>query len=180
MVNTHVDQQTNTPTRPWKVVPTRWRNAKGGGKQPFQGYFVPGYKDKYEGNVNQIIFRSGIELRLFKYLDQQPNVVAWSSEETIIPYVSPVDNRVHRYFVDAKVTVKQKDGNLRTYLIEVKPSYQCSAPKCPEKPNRKSQARYLRESKTYIVNLAKWSAAEEVCAKKGWTFLKLTEKQLVF
>lgn len=164
----------------YQVVPVKWRKKAGGGKQPYQGHFFPGNPEKYEGNATNIIFRSGMELRLFKYLDQTPGIVAWSSEETIIMYRSPVDKKMHRYFVDAKVTTKNKEGVTTTYLIEVKPTYQIDPPKLPKKPTKKSQARFLRELDTYDVNQAKWKQAEAVCNKKGWIFLKLTEHDLTF
>jgi hypothetical protein len=164
----------------WKVKIVKWRKKAGGGKQPYQGYFFPGNPEKYEGNVDKIIFRSGIELRLFKYLDEQPGILAWSSEELTIPYRSPIDGRIHRYFPDVKFKARRKNGSEQTYLVEVKPSYQCVRPTPPKKPNKRSQARYLRESTTYGINLAKWKAAETLCERKGWTFMKWTEKQLVF
>jgi hypothetical protein len=157
----------------------KWRKKAGGGKQPYQGHFYPGYPEKYEGKIDTIMFRSGLELRLFKYLDEAPGIIRWSSEETVIKYRSPVDGKIHRYFVDAKITTK-KDEIETTYLIEVKPASQCKPPSPPKKPNKKSQARFLRESRTYKVNLAKWNQAELVCEQKGWTFLKLTEKDLSF
>jgi hypothetical protein len=53
-------------------------------------------------------------------------------------------------------------------------------PRKPKKITRKNEARFIRETRTYGVNLAKWKAAETLCEKKGWTFIKLTEKELVF
>ena len=119
-----------------------------------------------------------MELRLYKYLDQQPNVLQWSSEETVIPYFSPLDKKMHRYFMDAKATVKTKDGIERTHLIEVKPASQCKAPVAPKKVTKKNQARFLREQRTFIINTAKWAATETLCKKQGWTFTKLTEQHL--
>jgi hypothetical protein len=161
----------------YRVQPLKWRKKAGGGKQPYQGYFYPGNPEKYEGKLDNIIFRSGLELRLFKYLDQTSGVIHWSSEETVIPYTSPVDGKIHRYYVDAKVTT-QKNNVTSTYLIEVKPTYQCVPPTKPKKMTKKSQMRFLRESKTYDVNQAKWAHAEALCKSKGWIFLKITEKDL--
>jgi hypothetical protein len=176
VVNKYVENQEK---RQYRVEPVKWRRKAGGGRQPYQGRYYPAYPEKYEGNVNKIMFRSGMELSLFKYLDMKPTVLKWSSEETVLRYRSPKDGNIHRYFVDAKVTTLEQEKE-RTYLIEVKPSYQCVAPNPPKKPNKRSYARFLREEKTYKVNLAKWNAAEEYCKKRGWTFLKLTEKDLTF
>jgi hypothetical protein len=98
----------------------------------------------------------------------------WSSEETIIPYVSPKDGRVHRYFVDFKTTLKQRDGSEKTYLVEVKWSTAIVPPKVPKKKTR----RYLREVYNWTINQAKWSAAQKVCIVKGWEWLIITEKHL--
>ncbi len=108
------------------------------------------------------------------YFDLNSSVLEWSSEEDIIPYVSPLDNRYHRYFVDFRVKIKDREGQIKTYLIEVKPFYQTQEPKA-DKINKK---RYLTEVQTYVVNKSKWNAAEEYCKKKGWEFKIWTEKEL--
>lgn len=167
------------------IRPAKWRKNKNG-KEPYQGQFRPGNIKKYTGDVNNIVFRSGMELCLFKYLDGNPNIVGWSSEETIIPYILPtidqktkkVVNKMHRYFMDVKAEVRMKDGTTKTYLIEVKESTQTRPPKLPK--TGKKTARFLREQQTYNVNHVKWETAEKVCQKMGWEFLIMTEKQLRF
>ena len=109
------------------------------------------------------------------YADTHPGVVEWSSEETIIPYLSPKDNQLHRYFVDFWIKVKQKDGNIGQFLIEVKPKSQVNPPKV----KKRKTARYLQECLTYEINQAKWEAARQFCAKKGMKFQILTEDHLV-
>jgi hypothetical protein len=61
--------------------------------------------------------------------DNNPNIISWASEEICIPYVSPVDNKVHKYFPDFLVELKNKKGEIDTLLIEVKPSKQTIEPK---------------------------------------------------
>jgi len=139
-----------------------------------RGIFTPNHPEKYEGNVKNIVYRSGLELRLLKYLDDQPKFLKWSSEETIIPYISPVDGKIHRYFVDIKATIELRDGTQKTYLIEVKWSTKTKPPVVPKKKTK----RYLREEYDWGINQAKWKAAQKVCAKKGWEWLILTEKHL--
>ena len=85
-----------------------------------QGIFNPINKEKYVGDVNNIVWRSSWELRAMKYFDSSRHVVEWSSEETIILYKSPVDGRMHRYFTDFKIKVRDKNGNIKTYIIEVR------------------------------------------------------------
>lgn len=88
--------------------------------------------------------------------------------------MSPIDNKMHRYYVDFIVEVKRKDGKKKTKLIEVKPSKQCAPPK---KQSRKTR-RYITEVKTWGVNSAKWAAAREYAENRGWEFQILTEKEL--
>ena len=120
---------------------------------------------RYAGTIRSgIVFRSGMELRLFKHMDARQNVLSWSSEETVIPYVSPLDNRLHRYFVDVKATILLNNGTTKTFLIEVKEKSQTKPPN-PPKPGKK-KTRFLKESVTYAVNSVKWETARKVCAKK--------------
>ena len=140
----------------------------------YTGYFKPRNPSKYKGDPTNIIYRSGLELRLMKFLDEQDNIVKWGSEELAIPYKSPIDGRYHRYFPDFYVKKKITDGTIREQLIEVKPSDQC---KPPRKQNKVTK-RYLTEVKNWGINSAKWKAAEEYCKDRRWTFIIITEKDL--
>jgi hypothetical protein len=108
------------------------------------------------------------------HLDENASVVEWSSEEIVIPYVSPVDGKWHRYFPDFFVRVKNKSGLLEAMILEVKPKSQ-SAP--PTKRNRVTQ-KYITEVMTWGVNEAKWKAAVEYCKDRSWTFKVITEEDL--
>ena len=108
-----------------------------------------------------------------KWLDNHPNVIWWNSEELIIRYRSPVDNKMHRYFPDFIAKMKQKDGSVMTYVIEVKPEAQTKMP-----VQKKKTKRFLQEAATYAVNQEKWRAADIFCQEHGWKFLVLTEKDL--
>jgi hypothetical protein len=118
--------------------------------------------------------RSSWETKFAIWCDKNPSVVNWSSEETIVPYVSPVDNRAHRYFIDFKIQVKTSEGQKKTYLVEIKPDYQ-TRPPIP--PSRKSK-KYITEVMTWGVNDAKWRAAKQYALDRGWEFLILTEYHL--
>ena len=142
-----------------------------------QGRYVPVNPAKYAGDPSKIINRSGWELRVMDYLDKSKNVVSWSSEEVVVPYRSPIDNRIHRYFPDFVAVMQDKDGNVTTNMIEVKPYKQTIAPK-PHDGKRKLTKRYLMEVATYGINSAKWTAAEDFCADRGWFFKIMTEKDL--
>ena len=108
------------------------------------------------------------------WCDKNPAVVKWKSEETVIPYRCPTDNKIHRYFIDFQIQVRQKDGLLKTYLVEVKPHKQTLP---PEYPGKRTQ-RYLIESMTFIKNQAKWKAATEWAKDRGWEFKIITEFEL--
>ena len=102
-----------------------------------QGVYNIKNPDKYAGNPTNVCFRSSWELKFMNWVDANPSVVKWSSEETIIPYVCPTDNRAHRYFVDFKIQIKGKDG-LKTWLVEIKPASQLVPPKTPKPQNPKT------------------------------------------
>jgi hypothetical protein len=139
-----------------------------------KGFFKPQFPHKYKGNPTQIVYRSSWELKLMNHLDKHPDVMEWQSEEFFIPYRSPVDRKIHRYFPDFLVKKREANGAVKTVLIEVKPEKQTKPPKHPGKVTK----RYINEVYTWGVNKAKWNAAEEYCLDRGWTFHVFTEKQL--
>ena len=121
------------------------------------------------GDPDNIIYRSSWELKFLNWCDANSNVLKFSSEETIIPYVSPVDGRPHRYFVDFKIILSTG----KTYLIEIKPAAQTVPPTGTRKTKR-----LLQETATFLVNQAKWEAAERFAKVRGWEFKVLTEYDL--
>lgn len=140
----------------------------------YKGYFKPKNPKKYKGDPTNIVYRSSWELKLMMYFDDHKDVISWGSEEIIIPYRSPIDGRIHRYFPDFIVTKINKDGKKETSLIEVKPFYQTKPPEKKSKVTKK----YLTEVKTWGINEAKWKSAIEFCKDRGWTFHIFTEKEL--
>jgi hypothetical protein len=133
--------------------------------------WVPKNPEKYKGDVTNIISRSSWETKFLNWADNNPNVIAYSSEELCIPYYSPIDDKQHRYFPDFLLRMKTKDGE-KTFLVEIKPYSQCI------KPTTRNKKRYLAEAQTYIVNQQKWEAARNWCKIKGIEFIVLTEKDL--
>lgn len=140
----------------------------------YKGKFTPKNPKKYTGDYKNIIYRSSWEAKFMNWCDTNSNVMSWSSEEIIIPYKSPVDNRYHRYFVDFFIKLRTSDGSIKAYLIEVKPKKQT---KEPEKKKRVTK-QYIQEVVTWGVNQAKWKAATEYCLDRGWEFKILTEDEL--
>lgn len=143
-------------------------------RSTYHGRFVPKNPQKYRGDINNIIFRSSWEYKLMKFLDEHPGVLEYGSEEIIIPYLSPKDGRMHRYFVDFYVKLKDASGNILQYIVEVKPFSQTQ----PPTPKKRVTPRHLEECMTYAVNRAKWDAAEKFANMNGIKFIVLTEKEL--
>ena len=140
----------------------------------YSGTFRPSNPQKYVGDYRNIIYRSSWECRVMNWLDKNPNIVSWASEEIIIPYVSPVDGKWHRYYPDFVVKVKNKDNTTRTMMLEVKPKKQTQRPI----PQRRVTQKYITEVATWGVNQAKWKYAEDYCKDRGWEFRVLTEDDL--
>jgi len=138
-----------------------------------QGKFKPEYPEKYSGDASNIIYRSGWELSVMKWLDKNQNVEAWSSEEIFIYYRHPLSNTMRRYFPDFLVKFKEP---AKIVLFEVKPAAQAGLVK-KKKLKRQSKKR-LQEEMTIAVNKAKFAAAKELCEKKGWEFQIITEYDL--
>ena len=129
---------------------------------------------KYKGDSNNIICRSSWERKFCQWCYLNESVFEWGSEEFFIPYVSPIDNRRHKYFPDFIIKLKETSGQIKTYVIEVKPKKQTTPPK---KKSRMTKG-YLYEMKTYAVNQAKWKAASEFCNDRLIEFKIITEDQL--
>jgi hypothetical protein len=140
----------------------------------YKGKFQPRNPQKYLGDPTNIVYRSSWELKFMGWLDDHPGVLQWGSEELIIPYRSPIDNRIHRYFPDFIIKKKTQDGKIDTVIVEIKPSAQTRPPVVINKPNK----RYINEVMTWGVNEAKWNAATNYCKDRGWKFEIITEIEL--
>ena len=141
----------------------------------YKGRFAPRNPHKYNGDPSGIIYRSRWELICMQKFDAHPDIIEWSSEEIIIPYRSPIDGRVHRYFPDFHIKVRNKNGIVENILIEVKPAAQTTPPKAQTgKPTR----RYITEVQTWGINSSKWQMARKYCEERGWKFQIITEKEL--
>lgn len=139
----------------------------------YKGKFKPINPKKYRGDPDNIIYRSRWESRFMGFLDRDPGIIEWSSEEFYIPYRCKTDNKMHRYFPDFKVKVRTKTG-IKIQVIEIKPHGQTIKPQKPPKITK----RYINEALTYAKNTSKWDFAREWCASRGYDFIILTEKHL--
>lgn len=139
----------------------------------YKSKFKPKNPQKYIGNPNNIICRSLWERTFCKYLDENVNVIRWSSEELEIPYISPVDNSMHRYYPDFLFEVKT-NSLVETFVVEIKPDKQTREPLRGTKSNKT----FITEVLQFEINRSKWDSAKKFCDKQGWKFLILTENNL--
>ena len=140
----------------------------------YSGKFSPKNTNKYLGDPTSVWYRSLWERRVMVRLDDDPNVIEWSNEEIIIPYLSPIDGRWHRYFPDFFVRVKNRHGVQEAMILEVRPLKQAVPPQVKKRITRQ----YIQEVATYGINEAKWKAATEYCKDRNWSFKVITEKDL--
>lgn len=139
-----------------------------------QGWFTPRHPEKYRGNPETIRYMSSWERHTHQFLDMNPNVLEWSSEEIAIPYIKPTDRRVHMYYPDYWVKYRNKYGEIVEEIWEVKPEKEVSKPKIVGR----SKKQQLVESVKWAVNQAKWKAANVYCKKNNYKFRIMTESQL--
>ncbi len=138
--------------------------------------YSPVNKKKYAGKP-PIICRSSWEEAFCRWADHSQSITKWSSEEIVIRYQDPIEPikngkpKFKSYFPDFVIETKNGD----VFLIEVKP-YKQTIP--PKKTRAKKRSTMLNEEKSWKINRAKWKAAKAYCARKGWVFKIITEKEL--
>ena len=115
----------------------------------YKGKYYPRYPKKYKGDPRNIIYRSLWERKFMNYCDLNETISEWQSEEFWIPYRSPIDNRVHRYFPDFFVKYIDKKGNKRTMVVEVKPKKETKMPNVNPKKRTKS---WTQSVQTYAIH----------------------------
>ena len=140
----------------------------------YKGRYTPKNPKKYKGDYHNIVYRSLCERKFMVYCDNSDNILEWGSEEIIIHYLSPWDGKLHRYFPDFYIKVRQASGNIKKFIIEVKPKKQTR----PPEPVHRKTKKWLNEVKTYSINEAKWKSASEWCSNNDMEFKILTEEEL--
>ncbi len=136
----------------------------------YKGKFRPTNRNKYRGDISNITYRSLWERKFMVYCDSNPDILEWGSEEIVIPYISPLDGKRHRYFPDFYI----RTSNGEKFIIEIKPKKYTKSPKKP----RRVTKQFLHESKEWARNQAKWEAAKKVCDRSDCKFIVLTEDHL--
>jgi hypothetical protein len=143
--------------------------------ESIKSLYKPEYPNKYKGNPNNIICRSSWERKFCRWCDLNENILEWGSEEFYIPYFDPTTGRVRRYFPDFIIKVREQSGEIKKYVIEVKPKRQTIP---PVQTSKKRTRTYITEVKTYAMNQAKWEAAKEWCKDRMIEFRIITENEL--
>lgn len=144
-------------------------------KNTLHGKYRPKHPEKYKGNPTMIEYRSSWELNFMKYLDDNPQVIAWQSEEKAIWYTDPVAKKKRRYFPDFIIKYKNSKGIVVEEVVEIKPQRQVDGP--PVNPKRRTQA-WMKSVMVYATNKAKWKAAMEWAEDRGMNFRLLTENDV--
>ena len=140
----------------------------------YSGKYRPTNPRKYKGDPTNVIYRSLWERKFMQWCDLNSDILQWGSEEFFIPYRSPVDKRVHRYFPDFYVQCRTTHGTIAEYVIEVKQLKQTAPPIKKKRVTKK----YITEVTRYAINEAKWKAANKYCKQRNMQFKILTEKEL--
>ena len=140
----------------------------------YRGKYYPTYPKKYKGDPSNIIYRSLWERKFMVYCDKNDKILEWGAEEFFIPYRSPLDGKIHRYFPDFYVKVKTKQGTLKKWVVEVKPKVYTRPPKTPKRKTKK----YITAVRNWAVNDAKWKNAIEYCNDRNMEFIIITEDEL--
>lgn len=143
------------------------------GKLPPIGTYNPANREKYVGETIPI-FRSSWERRVMYFLDHNPNVIRWGSECVQVPYISPKDGKMHRYFVDFYAETVARGGGRDRVLIEVKPAKKL----IPPKTTNRSKKTVVTETIEYAVNMAKFEAATAFAKANGMRFDIFTEDDI--
>jgi hypothetical protein len=133
-----------------------------------QGIFVPTQPKKYIGKHNPK-YRSGWEFTFMQFCDRNKNIIQWSSESIIIPYIHPLTGKRTNYIPDFLVVYENKHGQQKAEIVEIKPKKQSLI---------ESRVASARDRAVVAVNHAKWASAMAFCKQNGLTFRVITEDDL--
>lgn len=135
-----------------------------------RGYFKPSNPSKYVGDLNKIEFKSGLELAAFRQFDNHSSIINWSVENVKVPY--RYNNKSHIYIVDMWANIKQRDGSIKEYLVEIKHKKNVDKPSY----NKRKSKRYDEDLDEWMKNKAKWKAAAKYAISKNIKFRIITNE----
>lgn len=133
-----------------------------------QGKYNLKHPEKYVGRKTPT-YRSGWEFAFMKFCDENPSIQTWASEAIKIPYRNPFTGKATIYVPDFFIQYKNKKGQNRVEVIEVKPDNQTMMEKAGRSKHNQAHA---------VLNAAKWEAANAYCKSKGIHFRVITEKDM--
>lgn len=151
-----------------------------------KGVFIPENTYKLLDH-KKIVYKSSYEQRFMNYLDKTPAVKQWGYELIKIKYFDEVQQKERLYFTDFIAKIENANGELKTYIIEIKPYAQTQflregkdivLPPEPKRKTKKALQNYNYEVGMILNNNAKWKSAILFCKKQGWEFKVLTENEL--
>lgn len=143
-----------------------------------QGYFKPKNPEKYRGDYTQIIYRSGWEFKFFKFCDENPMVLEYASEPVCVDYWNSMSKKQCKYWIDGYMKTINKHGQIREWLIEVKPNKFIHPPKSPQRLTERQTYSFVRHAKAYMINTDKFKAAKAYAKAHNMTFGIITENFL--
>jgi hypothetical protein len=145
-----------------------------------QGYYKPENIEKYKGDPTKIIYRSSWEYKFCRYCDATPQILEWCSEPFPIPYYDIVKQKDRLYYIDFYIKVQTKDNNVKSYLVEIKPSSKLNPPVFPSnlKQTLKRLKQYNYELMEFLNIKAKKDAAEAAAMISGYKYMIITEEFL--
>lgn len=132
-----------------------------------KGYYSPKNVEKYIGNHDPI-YRSSWELSFMRTCDEHPGIIEWASEPFRIPFYHPIYNKYSIYVPDFLIVYIDANKVKHGDVIEIKPL----------KETVLEKAKSRKDKIQWIINSAKWEAAERFCKKNGLKFQVLNESQL--
>jgi hypothetical protein len=132
-----------------------------------QGIYVPKNPEKYIGK-GKIKYRSGWELRVMMFLDENKHIMKWASEAIAIPYINPLTGKRSNYIPDFFIVYEDKHHKTHAEIVEVKPKSQTSL----------QEAKTKQDKVAAIVNQAKFAAAMAYCKHNGFVFRVISEDSI--
>lgn len=133
-----------------------------------QGFYRLKNPSKYIGR-DVPVYRSGIELKFFNWVDGNDNILEWVSEGIKIPYYDSIQKKNRLYYTDAYVKIKEGD-KVKRYIIEIKDLKETVK---PDPKSKKKKTTLLYEQLKFTNNTSKWLFADEFCKKNNMEFLLL-------
>ena len=113
-------------------------------------------------------YRSSWEHAFMRFADNNDHIIQWASESINIPYTNPVTGKKTHYVPDFLIQYRNRNNQVITELIEIKPKKQSVV------ESKSSQ----RDRASVAVNHAKWAAAQKWCKQQGIRFRVLTEDDI--